>query len=416
MWTIATRKDRKGYPEAELLSVYREYGVIRKSDRDDNHNVESDDLSSYKFVRKGDLVLNKMKTWQGSLGVSPYDGIVSPAYFTCELNKNVHGPYIHHLLRSQPYIAMFGAASKGIRVGQWDLPYEEFREIPVLLPPVEEQRWISEYLNENIETMDSLIAARKKQIKSLIEERVSNITRIVSGGFESTSEVGKLNLESWMTELPKSWRLLPLKRAVVCSNSGVWGEEPGSLDIDVRVSTTAHLTRDNQFVFDEMPIRSVSFKDFNNYICKPGDLVVVKSSGSADNVMSGKVSAVHEDAPKFLFSNFLMRLRPHNTSYSTFLQSFLSSNVGVERVKRMVSTTTYPNLKVEEYMNSLVPIPPENELKEVSKELEAINNRYMRQMELLSSSVNLLMEIKSSFIVGAVTGQVRFHRGKEVPK
>ena len=67
-------------------------------------------------------------------------------------------------------------------------------------------------------------------------------------------------------------------------------------------------------------------------------------------------------------------------------------------------------------MNSLVPVPPENELKEVSKELEAINTRYMRQMELLSSSVNLLMEIKSSLIVGAVTGQVKFGRGKEMPK
>jgi type I restriction enzyme S subunit len=86
MWVISTRKDIKGYPEAELLSVYREFGVIRKSDRDDNHNVESEDLSNYKYVNKGDLVINKMKAWQGSLGVSPYDGIVSPAYFVCKLS------------------------------------------------------------------------------------------------------------------------------------------------------------------------------------------------------------------------------------------------------------------------------------------------------------------------------------------
>jgi type I restriction enzyme S subunit len=167
MWSIATRKDRKGYAEAELLSVYREFGVICKSDRDDNHNVESEDLSSYKFVKRGDLVLNKMKTWQGSLGVSKFEGIVSPAYFVCELSTDVHGPFIHYLLRSKPYIAMYGAASKGIRVGQWDLPYEEFRDLPVLLPPIEEQRRIADYLDEQKIQMDKILSAREKQMDSL---------------------------------------------------------------------------------------------------------------------------------------------------------------------------------------------------------------------------------------------------------
>jgi type I restriction enzyme S subunit len=165
MWSIATRKDRKGFPDAELLSVYREYGVVRKADRDDNHNVESDDLSNYKYVKKGDLVLNKMKTWQGSLGVSSFDGIVSPAYFTCELSREVHGPFIHYLLRSKPYIAMYGALSKGIRIGQWDLPYEEFRDIPVLLPPLEVQKQIARFLDVQVFRINEMIDEKKKQLK-----------------------------------------------------------------------------------------------------------------------------------------------------------------------------------------------------------------------------------------------------------
>ncbi len=180
MWTIARRVDRKGYPEAELLSVYRDYGVIRKSDRDDNHNVESEDLSSYKYVRVGDLVLNKMKTWQGSLGVSPYEGIVSPAYFTFELSPSVFGPFIHHLLRSEPYIAMYGALSKGIRVGQWDLPYEEFRDIPVLLPPIEEQRRIAEYLdgfNKPLALMEAEEELLKEELKALLDDGFQNFVK-----------------------------------------------------------------------------------------------------------------------------------------------------------------------------------------------------------------------------------------------
>ena len=190
MWTIATRRDRKGHPEAELLSVYREYGVIKKSDREDNHNVESDDLSSYKFVQVGDLVLNKMKTWQGSLGVSAYEGIVSPAYFVCELSSEIYGPYIHYLLRSAPYIAMYGALSKGIRVGQWDLPYEEFRNIPVLLPPLDEQKKIAENLDSQLSIVMESLSLMERSISLLHEYKTSIISSLVTGLTDAPSKGG----------------------------------------------------------------------------------------------------------------------------------------------------------------------------------------------------------------------------------
>ena len=64
-----------------VLSLYRELGIVPKDSRDDNHNVTSEDTSKYKYVRKGDFVINKMKAWQGSVAVSEYEGIVSPAYY-----------------------------------------------------------------------------------------------------------------------------------------------------------------------------------------------------------------------------------------------------------------------------------------------------------------------------------------------
>ena len=75
------RVEDSGRPDLPLLSVYRDHGVVIREGREDNFNRASDDLSKYKVVRKGDLAMNKMKTWQGSLGVSDYHGIVSPAYF-----------------------------------------------------------------------------------------------------------------------------------------------------------------------------------------------------------------------------------------------------------------------------------------------------------------------------------------------
>ena len=79
--TILKNISERNHPDAEVLSLYRDLGVVPKNSRDDNHNVTSENTIQYKFVEKGSLVINKMKAWQGSLAVSNYEGIVSPAYY-----------------------------------------------------------------------------------------------------------------------------------------------------------------------------------------------------------------------------------------------------------------------------------------------------------------------------------------------
>ena len=131
-------KSLRGRPDLPLLSVYRDYGVIPRASREDNHNPEGADLSTYKVVSPGDLVLNKMKTWQGSLGVAEHAGIVSPAYIVCNLVGPLHGPFLHHLLRSRPYIDHYNRLSFGVRISQWDMRYDDFKQIPVHIPPLDE--------------------------------------------------------------------------------------------------------------------------------------------------------------------------------------------------------------------------------------------------------------------------------------
>ena len=72
---VTQLKSDRNRPDLPVLSVYREYGVIRKDSRDDNHNATSLDTSTYKVVQPGDLVVNKMKAWQGSMGVSAHEGL-----------------------------------------------------------------------------------------------------------------------------------------------------------------------------------------------------------------------------------------------------------------------------------------------------------------------------------------------------
>ena len=179
---IANTVSIKNHPKEELLSVYRDYGVIIKSTREDNHNKAGADLSGYKLVEQGYLVINKMKAWQGSLGISEFRGIVSPAYITCKTDRKiVERSYLHHLLRCRNYINEYNRLSYGVRVDQWDMRYDDFKYVPVLLPPLEEQKQIAEYLDTKTAQIGRIVGTINTQIAKLKELRKTLVNDVVTG-------------------------------------------------------------------------------------------------------------------------------------------------------------------------------------------------------------------------------------------
>lgn len=130
---------------------------------------------------KGDLVTNKMKTWQGSIAVSGLQGIVSPAYYVYTKLHSGEDAFFHHLLRSVPYISGYKSISKGIRVGQWDLEAEKFRLFPVLIPSPQEQDAIVDHIDSTTSRIDTLIEKTERSIELLRELRTAYITAAVTG-------------------------------------------------------------------------------------------------------------------------------------------------------------------------------------------------------------------------------------------
>lgn len=180
-------KSVKGNPDGTVLSLYRDYGVIPKDSRDDNHNVTSLDTSTYKVVDIGDFVINKMKAWQGSMAVSDYCGIISPAYHVCEItNPNIYKKYFHHLLRNHLYLPEYTRLSTGMRIGQWDLGYDDFKNLPFIIPSYDEQVEIVEYIEEVCKKFDALIDSKTQLIEEMESYKKSVIYEYVTGKKEVT--------------------------------------------------------------------------------------------------------------------------------------------------------------------------------------------------------------------------------------
>ena len=217
-------KSNKNKPDLQVLSVYREYGVILKDSRDDNHNATSLDTSNYKAVEPGDLVVNKMKAWQGSMGISPYRGIVSPAYITCKITSEKTTPsFLHQLLRCHSYIGEYNRISYGIRVGQWDMHYEDFKQVPVLIPPIEEQTRIATFLDHKTALIDKAIAQKERLIGLLQERRQVLIHRAVTRGLNPDVPMKDSGVE-WIGEVPGHWGVRPLRYLGKCQKTAVPSE------------------------------------------------------------------------------------------------------------------------------------------------------------------------------------------------
>ncbi|MCL1876109.1 MAG: restriction endonuclease subunit S [Synergistaceae bacterium] len=186
---LITPNNKRNRPDLPLLSVVRDKGIIkRKLDKSDNHNIIPEDLSNYKVVSEGQFVINKMKAWQGSCGVSQYEGIVSPAYYVFDLN--IGNPrFFNYAIRSRIFVDEFGRISSGIRVDQWDLSLQKLKYVLFLLPPREEQDQIVRYLDWKVSQINKLINAKRRQIELLVEQKRVLISTTVNK-----------NLNNWETK------------------------------------------------------------------------------------------------------------------------------------------------------------------------------------------------------------------------
>lgn len=219
-------KSVKGFPDERVLSLYRDLGVVYKDSRDDNHNVTSEDTSSYKLVDEGDFVLNKMKAWQGSMAVSDYRGIISPAYYICTFKRtDVCKKYIHHLLRNESYKPEYMRLSSGLRVGQWDLNIDTFLNIPMILPPLSEQHLISSYLDAKCSEIDSALSLQEQMISELRAYKQSLITETVTHGLNPNAKMKNSGVE-WIGEIPEGWEVKRVKNVLAeCNEYTQTGKE-----------------------------------------------------------------------------------------------------------------------------------------------------------------------------------------------
>lgn len=183
---------RLGFPNKTLLSLFRDFGVIPKDSRE-NKNVDVRDLAVCQLVAPGDVVMNKMKAWQGSIAVSGLEGIVSPDYMVLEFQiEPVVKDFIHYALRSPGMVANYRKQAYGVRPGQWRLMYPDFCRLRLPVPTISDQQAIVNHIRSATQGINTAITRTEREIALMQEYRTRLIADIVTGKLDVREAAAKL--------------------------------------------------------------------------------------------------------------------------------------------------------------------------------------------------------------------------------
>ncbi|WP_050905413.1 restriction endonuclease subunit S [Vibrio campbellii] len=393
------RIKRTGFENEELLSVYRDHGVVPKSSRDDNNNKPSDDLSPYQLVCENNLVMNKMKAWQGSIAISEFRGIVSPAYFVYEpmshIDSLVYPKYVHYLLRHPIYITQYMSRSKGIRVNQWDLDPEEFQRIELLLPQREEQKAIISFLDHETAKIDTLITKQEKLIELLKEKRQAVISHAVTKGLNSQAPMKDSGVE-WLGEVPEHWTVKGFNHCAKIRGGLVDPKLEQYKELVLYAPN--HIEKETgKVIYKESA--DAQGADSNKYLCFKGEVIYSKIRPAL-----AKVALCDEEVA--LCSADMYPIDTFNGLTNTFLYWFLLSDSFTKAVVLDSDRVAMPKVNRESLGEYRVPVPPMDEQLDICHSIKRQSSILDELEDKASYQITLMKERKTALISAAVTGKI----------
>jgi type I restriction enzyme S subunit len=369
-----------------LLSVSEYYGVAPRSEVVDSgdHLSRAESLEGYKKCAPGDLVMNIMLAWKRALGVTQYEGIVSPAYavFRPNLDK-LSSRFAHYFFRSDALVSEFKRFSTGVIDSRLRLYPEVFGGMTVRIPPVDQQERIANFLDEQTARIDALIAEKELLAERLIELRASTISEAVS----QEKEFG--------------WRETRLKYLVHDIVDTEHKTVPFYDGGEYLVARTTNIKS------GRLTLEGAKFTDAAGYeewtrraVPQPGDLLFTREAPA------GEACIVPGGIPLCLGQRTVLIRLDKNKADSAFVLWSLYGGLASRFIADLSQGSTVAHFNMPDIGNIPLFTGPLDEQKVCAQKLEV----KLQEIDALSAHVDEhivgLREYRSSLISAAVTGQL----------
>ncbi|MEU5513543.1 restriction endonuclease subunit S [Streptomyces griseoaurantiacus] len=371
------------------------HGVVPRDTLTDDL-PRAEDLSNYKLCEKGDIVLNRMRAFQGAIGISPVNGIVSPDYMVLRPHRTVEARYLHHLFRSRWFVGEMTARLRGIggtengSVRTPRINSEDLGDIYVSLPSVDEQRRIADFLDAETTRMDELRTSLQ-QFSASVQERTSIV-------------VGTLLNANAMTptdSLPSGWSWTPLAHLTDPLRQIMYGIVlPGP-----SVTNGVPIVKGGDVAANRLTVEALSrtSPEIESRYARSrlvgGDLVIA-IRGSV-----GEIALVPDALTGANLTQDAARISVGHNTDTEWLQLVLQSPLVEAQIKRRVTGATIKGINIWDLKRIPVPTPTLAEQKGLARRAAEIITVHESLRKQAAAHQALLSERRQALITAAVTGQ-----------
>lgn len=370
---LAERRERYSNTESLIiLSLIKDKGIIPYDEKGEVGNKSKDDHTQYKVARKGDLVINSMNVIIGSLGITPYDGYISPAYYAFRPLNGINIAYYNYLLSLRKVQQSIRCFSKGIMEIRLKISAYDFLSMPFPFPSINEQNSIVSYLDTATSKINEAIAQQQKMIDLLNERKQIIINNAVTKGLDPNVPMKDSGIE-WIGEIPEHWEVKKARLCIIINN----GSDP-KLKGDIPVYGSG----------------ADSFRTCGEY--KEGPCVLLGRKGATLHIphyIEGRYWNV--DTAFDVKTKNGMSLRYYYYLATCFDYPYYKSQ------------TTLPSMTSFDYNRMKLPIPPENEQIVIAMFLDEENQKIDELIKCHKHQISLLQERKQIIINDVVTGKVK---------
>ena len=396
---------RSSTGKEQLLRVSQYTGVTQRKSMDgtDSPDSRAASLVGYKRVMPNDLVINIMLAWNGSMGVSRYEGIASPAYCVYRFNSGALPLYYHELLRIPLYKGRIKAASTGVVESRLRLYSDDLGCIEAILPPPDEQVSIMRFLNWANGQLEKAIRAKRKVITLLNEQKQVIIHRAVTRGLDP-SEPLKPSGISWIGEMPVHWNVVTVGSVLSLIQTGPFGSQLHSHEYvagGTPVINPSHMENGRIVASREIAIGENKLCELSRHKLYGGDIIAARRGeiGRCALVTSVEVGWICGTG------SVLLRCKSSMVLPVYFQRLFSSQGISDELNLSSIGATM-PNLNSGMIARLRIPLPPVDEQERIVRFIECQNKVCDTAISRFEREIELLREYRTRLVADVVTGKL----------
>ncbi len=393
----------KNRPEAELLSVTQNQGVVPRAWVENRMVMPSGALGSFKFIKKGDFAIS-LRSFEGGLEFCHHDGIISPAYTVLQAKRKFESQFYKYLFKSFSFISEIQTSVVGIREGK-NISYEELGYSFLPIPPLPEQTAIAQFLDRKTALIDQAIDIKQKQIELLKERRQILIHQAVTRGLNPEVKMKDSGVE-WIGEVPEGWEVKRLKYISEVQSGVTLGKTYSGGSLPVFPYLRVANIQAGYFKLDDVAEISLPANVASKYFVRKGDILVTEG-GDLDKL--GRGTVWNGEIENCLHQNHVFAIRIiDSTTTAEYTSMIMESDYGRKYFTNTANkTTNLASTNSTKLGNFPLIIPPKNEQRSILKYVGDVSIKTTTAITLKQQEIAKLQEYKATLINSAVTGKIK---------